>query len=210
MKLKPIKWLGLVIVISILTLSCTKHGTKLTDSQLNENFSGGPVSDILVIAVTGNEETRKNFERSFVTLLNAAGVEAVSSAEAIEMPPDLKMEKAVILKAVDKFGSDAVIVTHLIGFEEKDVYTRGARRPTGYYGYYGFLYSYKHNPGYSSVHKTVRLETNLYDAKTESLIWSGRSTTWNPESASQVRNDVINAVIIDLINNKLIVPQISE
>jgi len=51
------------------------------------------------------------------------------------------------------------------------------------------------------------LETNLYDVKTEKLIWSGQSETFSRDSKDQIIKDVIKAVINDLQKNKLIAPK---
>jgi len=51
------------------------------------------------------------------------------------------------------------------------------------------------------------LETNLYDVKTEKLIWSGQSKTWSKDSKYQIINDVIKVVVDDLQKNKLISPK---
>jgi hypothetical protein len=51
------------------------------------------------------------------------------------------------------------------------------------------------------------LETNLYDVKTEKLIWSGKSKTWSKDSKDQIINDVIKAVVNNLKKNKLIAPK---
>ena len=96
---------------------------------------------------------------------------------------------------------------HLIGKEEKDVYTRGGSGRRGYFGFYRSRFSYAHDPGYSSTSTTVRLETNLYDVKTEKLIWSGQSETFSRDSKDQIIKDVIKAVINDLQKNKLIAPK---
>ena len=121
------------------------------------------------------------------------------------MPPDLELKKEAIVNAVSRFKNDAVLITHLIGKEEKETFVRGG----GYYGYYHSRYmgSYSHDPGYSNTSKTVRLETNLYDVKTEQLIWSGQSKTISKDSKGQIIDDVIKVVIKDLQNNKLISPK---
>jgi hypothetical protein len=100
-----------------------------------------------------------------------------------------------------------VIITHLIGKEEKDVYTRGGSGHRGFYGFYSSRHGIARDPGYASTSTTVRLETNLYDVKTEQLIWSGKSDSWSRDSKDQIINDVIKAVINDLQNNKLIAPK---
>ena len=202
MKENSVKWFGYLLSFAFMVISCA--GTELTPKQVDDAYTGKPVSDILVIAITGNEHNRRSFEKKFVAQLKSVGVDAISSEEAIPMPADLELKKEAILAAVHQYENDAVIITHLIGKEEKDVYTRGGSPHGGYYGFYHSRYS---DPGYSSTSTSVRLETNLYDVKTEKLIWSGKSKTWSKDSKDQIINDVIKAVINDLQKNKLIAPK---
>jgi hypothetical protein len=207
MKNELIKWFGYLSMIALFFVSCTGTGTELTQKRIDDSYKGRPVSDILVIAITGNEHNRRVFEKKFVSQLKSVGIDAVSSEEAMPMPADLELKKEDILKAVDQYENDAVIITHLIGKEEKDVYTRGGSPHGGFYGFYRSRYSYAHDPGYSSTNTTVRLQTNLYDVKTEKLIWSGKSNSWSDEAKDQIINDVIKAVIVELKNNELIAPK---
>ena len=191
-----------VFFFAFLTISCA--GTELTQKPVDDDYKGKPVSNILVIAITGNEHNRRSFEKKFVAQLKSVGVDAISSEEAIPMPADLELKKERILNAVNQNENDAVIITHLIGKEEKDVFTRGGSAQRGFYGFYHSRYS---DPGYSSTTTTVRLETNLYDVKTEKLIWSGQSETWSKDSKDQIINDVIKAVVNNLQKNKLLAPK---
>jgi len=206
MKENPVKWFGCLFSFAVLFISCA--GTELTQNKIDETaYKGKPVSDILIIAITGNEHNRRSFEKKFVARLKSVGVDAISSEEAIPMPANLELKKETILNAVNQYENDAVIITHLIGKEKKDVYTRGGSPHGGYYGYYRSRYSYAHDPGYSSTSTAVRLETNLYEVKTEKLIWSGKSDSWSRDSKDQIINDVIKAVINDLQKNGLIAPK---
>ena len=153
MKQSSVKCFGYLFSFVFLIISCA--GTELTHKQVNETYKGKPVSDILVIAITGNEDSRRSFERRFVAQLNSVGVEAISSEDAIPMPSDLILKKEAILNAVNQFENDAVIITHLIDGEEKEVYTRGGHG--GYYGFYHSRFSYAHDPGYSSTRTTLLL-----------------------------------------------------
>ena len=202
MKENPVKWFGYLLFFVFLIISCT--GTEITQKRIDDAYKGKPVSDILVIAITGNEHNRRVFEKKFVAQLKSVGVDAVSSEEAIPMPANLELKKETILNAVNQYENDAVIITHLIGKEEKDVYTRDSSAHRGFYGFYSSRYS---STGYSSTSTTVRLETNLYDVKTEKLIWSAKSKTLSDDSNNQIMNDVIKAVINNLYKNKLIAPK---
>jgi len=207
MKQVTLKWFFYAVLSGVLMSACA--GTQLTHSWVDESRRGKPVSDILVIGVTYKEKeaVRRSFEDRFVAQLRAVGIEAVSSEDAISIPTDLKLEKDDILKAVNKYNSDAVIITHVVGKENKEAYTPAARSYGGYYGYYGLIYGNTHGPGYTRTHTVVRLATNLYDVKTEKLIWSGTSETTDPGSARQGIDDVINVLIKDMQKNGLISPK---
>jgi hypothetical protein len=189
-----------------MVFSCAGGGTELTKKQKDKTYSGKTVSDILVIVIADQEKTRRNFEQKFVVRLKDAGVDAVSSAEVISMPSDLKLKKAEILKAVEQYGNDAVMITHLAGLEDKEVHNRINPGAHGYHTYYDLIHSYVHDPGYSTTRTTVRLETNLYDVATEKLIWSGQTKSWNVKSESDVINDVIDIVVNELQKSKLLAP----
>jgi hypothetical protein len=193
--------------MAVLLAACTKSGTQLTQQRVTEDYEGRPVSDILVIAVIDDQKTRTAFERSFVAHLESAGVEAVSSAEVLPIQGDLKLEKEQILSVVEKFGNDAVMITHLSDIKIEDVSVRAGRNYDGYYGYYGFRFGSANDTGYATTMTTVRLKTNLYDAKTEKLIWSGQSDSWNMATQRERISGVVKVVVNDLKKNKLIAPK---
>ncbi len=136
MKQSSVKWFGYLFSFVFLIISCAGTETELTQNQVNEAYKGKPVSDILVIAITGNEDSRRSFERKFVARLKSAGVEAISSEEAIPMPANLELKKETIINVVNQFENDAVIITHLVGKEVKESYTRGGHTRGGYHGFY--------------------------------------------------------------------------
>jgi hypothetical protein len=91
-----------------------------------------------------------------------------------------------------------VIITQLVGKENREIRTRDQHN-------IGPFFYYSSYPGYSNESKTLRLETNLYDAKNGELIWSGQSNTLSQESIDKIMNDVIKAVINNWQKNKIIV-----
>ena len=200
-------WMCCIALTVAMFMACAGSGTELTEKRMDRTYAGKPVSDILVIVIADEEKTRRHFEQKFVARLKDVGVEAVASQEAIPMPSNLKVKKETILKAVELYGNDAVMITHLAGLEDKEIRTRIDPQDQGYYGYYGLVHSYVYDPAYSTTQTTVRLETNMYDVKTEKLIWSGQTRTWNKNSESEIINDVINVVVADLQKSKLLAPR---
>ncbi len=206
MKETVVKSFSYILFLALFVISCA--GTELTVKQADDAYQGKPVSDILVIAITGNEHNRRVFEKKFVAHLKSLGVDAISSEEVIPMPPNLEMEEEVILNAVEEYENDAVIISHLVDKEVKDVYTRGDPGGRGgFFGFYSTRYSYAYDPGHSSTSTTLLLETNLYHVKTDKLIWKGESKSWGKDSEDQIIDDVIKAVIHNLHENNLIAPK---
>jgi len=99
-----------------------------------------------------------------------------------------------------------VIITHMVGVEEKETYSPATQSDTGFYGYYDGLIPAR-DPGFYKTRTFVRLLTNLYDVKTEKLIWSGQSETTDPRSIKQTIDDVINVVIKDMQKKGLLSPK---
>ena len=203
----PAKWFALFIIFCVLSISCAKSGTRMVQQKVTDAYQGQPVSDILVIAVSDQERSRNSFERSFVSQLKAAGLEAISSAEVLPIQGDLKLEKEQILKVVERFDNDAVLITHLADVNIRELEVRSGPASSGYYGYYGFRHASMRDTGYGTTRTTVRLETNLYDAKTEQLIWSGQSESWNIDTQKERFREVIKLVVDSLKANKLIAPK---
>ncbi|MFC1821148.1 hypothetical protein ACFL9T_00440 [Thermodesulfobacteriota bacterium] len=187
------KWFVILLIAAILISGCAS--TKLTHIWVDETYKGKVFSDILVIAVSNQEGVRRSFEEKFIAELKQAGVDAVSSADAIAIPANKELKKETILKAVQKYNNDAVIITHLIGVEKKDVYYPPTRVYPSYYGYYHSAHVNVNQRGYYKSNTFVRLETNLYDVKTEKPVWSGQSETWEPGSDQQIIDEVIKIVI---------------
>ena len=182
----------------LVMVACEK--TRVSGTQVSDTYTGQPVSNILVIAVTGNEHNRRVFENTFVKRLKSIGVDAVASEKTMAMPPDLRIQKEAILAAVQQHDNDAVIITQLISGDSKEVDTRDSR------SFREFFYYPRRAAVYSDTTTTLRLETNLYDVNTQDRIWSYISDTWSQESTDQIISEVIQGVIQNLQENKLIAP----
>jgi hypothetical protein len=209
MERQAFKWLA-ILACGVLIVACG-GGTKLTKRQIDENRKGKPVSNLLVIAVTYDQEVRRSFENKMVASLKATGIEAVTSVDVIPISEKQQLKKEKVLEVVGEFGNDAALITHLIYTEDKEIITRDLSgvqgvNPLGSPGSSSFLWSYgnAYSPGLSSSNITIRLITNLYDVETEKLIWSGESETSKPKSLNQLIDDVIKVVLEDLKANKLL------
>jgi len=112
---------------------------------------------------------------------------------------------------------DAVLITHLVAIDTDEVYRpsldyQPAYGPVYYttdyygnmYGYHGYVTTYIEQPGYYTQELTYTLETNLYDVKTEELVWTTRSRSFSPESMDDAIQELTALIINDLVSRNII------
>jgi len=175
---------------------------------MDSKKAGTSFNDILIIGIAKEEHNRRLFEEQFSTQLTAAGIE--SEVSYWILPEGTEINRDNVSAAIKGKEIDAVIVTHMVSVEEETVYRQNMDyRPTygynnGLYNYYPHVNSYVHQPGYYTTHDVVILETNLYEVKSEELVWSAQSRSFAPESAKEVIDDLVKLVIKDLKEKGLI------
>jgi hypothetical protein len=133
----------------------------------------------------------------------------VASPSYGALPHSTRLTEAQVRGAIEGGGYDGVIVTRLLGVEEKTEYVPPRTytvpgRYYGYYSYYGSSWDVVHEPGYYKTHTIVRLETNLYDVGTGDLVWSGQSETFDPSSLTDSIDSVTKVVAKHLRKESLV------
>lgn len=189
---------GLLMMIAAVQLSgCAS--TSVTAVWSDEAYTGHPHKAIVILAARRPILVRV-FEDEFVQQLKARGVEAVPAYSLL--PTDRKIEKDEILAAVKKIQADTLFITRLVDKQSYETYypgsvyaTHAGPRGPGWGGFYarGFT-SYHATPGYTVQQEVLHVETQLYDVKTEQLIWSVMTETMTgdtPESEVKGFVDVI-------------------
>lgn len=182
--------------------ACTS--TRLTSSWTAPAPERRMFDNFLVVAVAESPVVRRNFEEGFARALRLQG--AMATPGYLRIPTEELEEKKAVAKALRETGADAVAITRLVGEEERTRYSPpvihgGPSLHFGYYPYpfYGGLWYTLYEPGYYDTYKVVRLETSLYRAEDDTLVWSGRSETLDPGSELEVIREVIDAVVKELV-----------
>lgn len=171
-------------------------------------YTGEAFDRVFVIGIGEDDTRRRLFEDRFVAVLGERGVEAAPSYASF--PDAERMEKDAIQGAMQAGGFDAVIVTRLVGQEQEEefvpprTYTVPTSYRGGYYGFYRQSYEIVHEPGYYKTNTIVRLETNLYEVASATLVWSGQSETLNPDSVTDTIDSATAAVASRLAEDGLI------
>jgi len=163
--------------------------SRITNVWYDRENPHPPVRKVLVLGVAEHERDRRLFEDALVRALERDGVAAESAARIL--PPSREPTRRMIVDAVRRHGFDAVLITRVVAVDEQSYYYP----PTSTYTYspppmYRDMWAYyprvsdSHSttPGYSVKVETVRLESNLYDAGSNRLIWSAASDLYDPRA----------------------------
>ncbi len=178
----------LALGMALICIACVSCATKteLSGVWKADSAEARPMEQILVIGIAENDINRRSFEDNFAAALKEQGANAVPSYQIL--PNSDRLSKESIQRAIRGRGIQGVVVTQLVGVDERQEYVppKTYVRPNydgrGLYGYYGRGYEVTHTPGYTINTTIVRLETHLYDASSAELVWAAHSETFNPKS----------------------------
>lgn len=197
-RLHPMLW----IVIATLIASCAS--TTLVSQWREDDYRGGPFGNILVIGISDQEGIRRTFEDVFTGKLRERGVAAIQGYRRFSSTG--KADERTLLEAVRDSAADAVLMTRVVGVDTETRYTpgyMGIRPRPGFYGYYASAWAY-YEPPRLEQYKIVILETNLWDMRTKSLVWSGTTRTFQPGEIHREAVEFAGVIIGALEQNGLI------
>ena len=90
-------------------------------------------------------------------------------------------DKELVKAKIQSSGADTVLISRLVDTKTIESYSPGHDTipvvPDYYYGWWGYYNVVFADYGYTGDVTVAYIETNLYDVKTEKLIWSGHSKT---------------------------------
>jgi hypothetical protein len=201
MKISTKLFCFLLCICTPLITSCAS--TTIIDNWKDEAYKGN-AENIVVIMVARTEYLRNMFEGRFAAELRARGNNAIQSNKIVtfEQLPDKELVKSKI-KSTD---ADTVLIARLVNSKTIEGYVPGAIHgvPIGH-SYWGTYYAVVYvDYGYSDNIEVAYIETNLYDVKTEKLIWSAHSKTERTQGEQQLVNTFIDIIVKKMSSDKII------
>ena len=198
---------SLLIVLFLLTVSgCSS--TQLVSRWHDTQYTGPKFKNVLVIGMIKNDTRRRHYEDELVKIIHNNGGNAIASYSLI---PELASidDKAKMTAIVKQTKVDSVVITSLLSIdkEQRTVPARIDYMPAtgrGYYGYYRSSYRAVYQPAYNITDTIIRLETQVYAAKTEAMVWSGITESLNPDSIDRIIKETADVIRSDMHKHGLI------
>ena len=166
----------LVLLVSQLA-GCSS--TQIKSVWKDHSYIGKP-QRVMVVSVSREPIYRRIFEDEFVLQLKARGTDAIASY--VFLPDKNQDDQAVISKVMAQWDADTVLITRLVSKRSIRTYypSQVTHRPLHYRKwpeFYRLGYEALGTPVYSTQYDYALMETNLYDALNDNLLWAATTET---------------------------------
>ena len=190
-----------VLVITLFTMiSCAT--TTMTSAWKDPAYQGR-INKVFVLGIAAKDTNRRVFEDSFVSRLKSRGTDAIASYSVFQSVANI--DKDSIAAKARELGADTVLVTRPVGRKTEQTYVPGqVYAVPGPYHRLGSYYGTAVTPGYVVEDQYVTVETNLYDLRTENLIWSSQSDTIIMDSDQELIKSFIQVMVNKMADDGLI------
>ena len=197
------KVLLLLTVVALLTSGCTTTSTQSDLSTKDASFS-----NFLVIGVAGDYTNRAYFERSVVSGIKAKGSSA--SAFHVVAGGNNPVTREAVKEAIVSGGFDAVVVTRVLDTDtEVDTGNsvagaKATHKDGGLINLFRYDYEELNESLAIEFNTKITFATELYDAASEQLVWTGESTGSRQENIGVLIDETASTVVKQLDRNRFI------
>ncbi len=195
-----------VAALSLLAFSAC-DSTSVNTTWTAPDISKIHFNKIMVVATFPDGATRRAAEDTFKAQITRA--ECVTSYSLLGANNDLK-DVTKVSAALKAAGVDGVVVMRPVSDKKEITYIPGAGYPESYRtfrGYYSSGYAlspFFYEPGWFTTDRIVQIETNIYEAAGERLIWSASTTSTNPGNVQELIKEATAVIRAELVKEKLI------
>lgn len=207
--MKIIGWA--VWVLLLITAGC--KSSKITSSWKAEDAEIEKYNKILVLGLTreSDRSIQENMENHLVGDLKEFGYNAVSSLQEYGPKVFDKMEEEAAIEKLKDSGVDAVITIVLLDKKKERRYVPGTLYYSPYGYYYNRFWGYRvvlsrriYETGYYVTDTKYFWESNLYDMKTQKLIYSVQTRSFEPASLENMAHDYGTLIVKNMVREKVL------
>ncbi len=203
-----------VAAMGLYMTSCSTSSTAITGSWSNEMIESADYNHIIVAPMIANKRITSNLEDEIAMSLKKNEVEVEKGSNLLPQKyVASKVDKKKVFQSLEDRKIDAILTVSLVDQEAEARYVMGnpAYTPVAsypyyqtYWGYYDNMYPNVYREGYYVVDQQYYIETNLYDAKTEKLIWSAQTKTHDPVTIESFTDDFSDKIVDQLKEDDII------
>jgi hypothetical protein len=212
----------LLFVLLILVSACSP-ATKITRSWTSADKSQYGYNNLYVAVVISDISKRQIMEDDIQSKLTRLGISSTTSNSTIQpsfwMSTDL--DKNSMMNVVYQSEKDAIMTVTLIDVQNEQRYIPGAMMMGGpmmmgpggwgmggnFGGHWGMNHGMMMTPGHIVNDRKYFIEINIYDTKSELLVWSAQSKTLNPATMEKFSSEFAQVVLERMLEEGVITNQ---
>lgn len=183
--------------------------TTLDNTWRDPQYSGGPVTKVLITGISNQAGVRRTFEDTFAGMLRAEGVEAIASHTLV--PEDGQMSEDKLRAAVGQSGAGAVLITRMVEKQTEISVTPATPMPPaagvrlrGYYGAYNGAWVGYYEPTTVRQYDYIVAETTFFVGDNPQPVWTSTTRTMKSKDIRAATEGFAKPVIAALKKEALI------
>lgn len=191
----------MVLLFCLMMIACTN--TKLTQSWADPELKQ-PYRHLMIVGRSDSQQTRQIYEKHFVAELKKRNITATPSYTLINSKQ--KLNRDTVINAIKGTEIDSVLVTYLIAADAELKY-RDSPLNSSYSGSHSdnmMSDTLISSRGRASTEEIISLKNDLYDAKTESVVWSAQTRTVAVDSIDVMIREVTRLLIDQLFDDDVL------
>ena len=178
----------LVVVLALATVSCKT--ARLVDTWGTKDYVGPPVERLMIVGLARNPAARSHYENAFVDKLSNYGVVSVASINVV--PELVDIDRKTVESWLARYTLDGVIVTRVTTTKPARHYVPPHVSLGGWYGTWAV------DSEMAPENEKFYLEADLFDAKTEELLYSAVLKTKIKGDRTKAIHAVIDRLATDM------------
>jgi hypothetical protein len=201
----------MLYVVMLLLVACT--GPKITNVWKAQDAQPAIYGKIMVIGLVRDSDHAlcERLETHFAEDLAKLGYNAVSAYRQYGPKAfDGMMERDAINK-IKMSGADAVITIVLLDKAREKYYVPGkiyyspyVAHSNRFWGYYSTMYGRIYEPGYYQVDTKYFFESNLYDMRTDKLVYSIQTQSFDPASTDRLGHEYGKLIVKSMVEDRVL------
>lgn len=195
------KYILFYLFISAIIISLTSCSSQTNlFSWRDSTYSDGYINNILVMAIVKDLEFRNAYENAVYNILNDNNIKAVKSLSILS--PAKKYTEEEFELILQENNLSGILFINYQGTEIERIDSKGRT----FYKFYKNVLKTTARQGYYEVHRTVLVETSLFSAVSEKIVWLATAKTIDAYDIDDLANSLAQEIIKNLSENRLIIP----
>ncbi len=172
------------IAVALAVGGCGGSTASIEQSWFSPSLRAGTLTNVVTLSPQGNATLARSAEDQMARDLNSRGIRAVPGYQV--MPPWTRGNRTATLAALRNSNYDGIVTMRVIG----------ASQQLDYYPTFDMYWGATWGAVYPQT--VIRVEINAYEIPSNKLVWSAISKSVDPDSLSELIDDVTDVAANDL------------